>query len=109
MRLITMGRDGKWHSLDIGKLYHDEFQLGRYFHDDSKPAGLWGIVDDTTGACLLNRVVSGPLDVYYSKWNKKKNVVTLEIWSKEIMLKRGEKISIEYEYELLPGLPRLEI
>lgn len=104
-RLMAIRADGRWRA---DALPPPEAATGggeRKLEGDARPAGAWGLVDDTTGRALLCRVVEGEVEVYCCCCNWPDGRVALEMWSSERDLEPGTSIEIEYEIELLANPP----
>jgi len=73
---------------------------------EQRPRGAWGIVDEVTGRCLVDRVVGGEVEAYYASWNPRDRAVNLQLWSPSRELEPGGVLCIEHEFELRGEAPQ---
>jgi hypothetical protein len=104
-RLLLM-RGGKWCVQPAPQPKERESWAAADLRGDARPEGAWGLLDDTTGRCMICRVIVGDVAIYYSSWNYLLGEITFELWSPFGKRARGEVQSIEYELELCGEPPR---
>jgi len=104
-RAIIAAADGAWQERAFPEpepgIPHGEFRL----QGQDCPRGAWGIMDQTRGRCLVDRVLDGEVEAYYASWTPRDRVVNLQLWSPARELEPGGVLSIEHELELRAGPP----
>jgi len=98
-RLVWRPAAGEWQTSPLPRSTPDAADGNRWFKAEARPAE-WGLVDDASGAILMNRVLGGDVESCYCWADWREKWVTLELWSPERILQPEQSMSIEYEYEL---------
>ncbi|HID07965.1 MAG TPA: DUF4838 domain-containing protein [Armatimonadetes bacterium] len=91
---------GRWVTKKL-TFRRDETERQIFLREDDIPAGSWMVVDTKTGLAVVNDFSTSQVGQCLLNWCRKPHRVNLELYSPQVQLKPGQKISIDHSYTLM--------